>query len=158
MRERPSLAVSPPTRPGMLLEVSEPDVAFYRFLLDVTEPGWIRRERAAMSDEAVRSLLGDDLIRVFVLFGGGVPAGCFELDGRVPDAVELVHVGLATSFRGRGLGRYLLAAAVETAWDEQPTRVWVRSTNLDDPRRVLLYQWAGFVPYDTERQTVDDGP
>lgn len=155
MRERPSLNVASPTRPSMLLEAIEVDTSFYRFLQESIDAGWPKLERSAMDDGALARLLGDDLVRVFVLYVGGIPAGFFELDERMPEETELVQIGVGEAFRGRGLGRYLLAAAVETAWDESPLRVWVRSTNLDDPRAVLLYQWAGFTPYETERREVD---
>jgi GNAT superfamily N-acetyltransferase len=65
--------------------------------------------------------------------------------------VELVHFGLTPEFIGRGLGKPLLAAAIEAAWDDDPERVWVKSTSLDHPRGLLTYQWAGFVPYREER-------
>jgi GNAT superfamily N-acetyltransferase len=156
MRERPTLQVPSPSRPSMLLEAIAVDTEFHRFLQNSIGSGWVVAERRAMSDDVLAALLVDDLIRVFVLYVGGIPAGFFELDERTPDETELVQMGLAEGFRGRGLGRYLLAAAVETAWDESPARVWVRSTNLDDPRAVLLYQWAGFTPYETERRTVTE--
>lgn len=85
------------------------------------------------------------LIEVFVLFSGGAPAGLFELDRRVDDEVLLARFGLLLGFGGRGLAKYLLAPAIDAAWDEEPNRVSVRADS--DPRSLLLYQWAGFSPY-----------
>jgi GNAT superfamily N-acetyltransferase len=94
---------------------------------------------------------------VYVLYLGGIPAALFELDRREPNEVELVRFGVLAGFTGRGLGKYVLAQAVETAWQHGPERVWVRSTNRDDPRRILLLQWAGFVPYETTRERPGTG-
>jgi GNAT superfamily N-acetyltransferase len=85
-----------------------------------------------------------------------VPAGSFELDRRVDGEIQLRNFGLAPEFIGRGLGKHLLASAVDSAWDHEPNRVWVRSTSLEHPRGLLTYQWAGFVPYESTRETRED--
>ena len=155
MRSKPSLPVVRPHRSGMLLRLSPPTVGFYRYLYTTVGEQWGWSERSAMDDEDLFKIISDPHVDVFVLFMGGVPAGFFELDRRRPGEVELVHFGLAPEFIGRGLGKHLLASAIETAWDHEPERVWVRSTNLEHPRGLLIYQWAGFVPYDTKRETVE---
>ena len=91
-------------------------------------------------------------VDVFVLFVGGAPAGFFELDRSEEDEVEVVQVGLVPEFQGRGLGKYVVATAVETAWDDEPARVWASTDADDDPRGLLLYQWAGFTAYETLRE------
>ncbi len=60
--------------------------------------------------------------------------------------------GLLPEFRGRHLGKWFLGLAVEAAWDFRPERVWTSVGDADDPRAILLYQWAGFVPYETTRE------
>ena len=145
MTARPALSVTRPHRGGMLLRLEEPSTDFYRFLLrsiGASEEG----DRLALADEALFELLGDPLLEVFVLFLGGAPAGCFELDRRVVGEVELGQFGLLSGFRGRGLAKYLLATAVETAFDEEPGRIWVAASAGDDSSSLLLYQWAGFTP------------
>jgi GNAT superfamily N-acetyltransferase len=151
MTERPHLAVTPPHRSGMLLRLDEPTAGFYRYLYETVGSRWGWTERDTLSDEQLLEILRDPRVIVFVLFMGGVPAGFFELDGRVEGEVELAHFGLAPEFIGRGLGKYLLAAAVDAAWDEEPERVWVSVTDLEHPRGLLTYQWAGFEPYETIR-------
>jgi GNAT superfamily N-acetyltransferase len=155
MRSRPTLVVTRPFRTAMLLRLEEPTVAFYRYLYSAVGERWGWTARASMSDADLLALISDPLVEVFVLYQGGIPAGFFELDRRVTDEVELVHFGLAPEFIGRGLGKPLLASAVETAWDEEPERVWVKSTSRDHPRGLLTYQWAGFVPYREERTSVE---
>jgi GNAT superfamily N-acetyltransferase len=156
MLTRPSLVVTRPNRSGMLLRLQEPTVPFYRFLYDAIGARWGWTERAAMSDGELLEVISDELVEIFVLYMGGVPAGSFELDRRVEGQVELRHFGLVPDFIGRGLGKHLLASAVDAAWDHEPDRVWVRSTNLEHPRGLLTYQWAGFVPYESTRESKED--
>jgi len=146
MSEPQVLQVTPPHRTGMLLRIGEPSVAFYRYLLEEGFPG-----SADGPDDDMAELLADDAYDVYVVYLGGVPAALFELDRRLPAEVELVRFGVFPGFTGRGLSRYVLAMAVETAWQHGPERVWVRATSRDDPRRILMLQWAGFVPYETVR-------
>jgi GNAT superfamily N-acetyltransferase len=105
-----------------------------------------------VDDDALAERMVDEDYDVYVLYLGGVPAALFELDRREPSEIELVRFGVAEGFRGRGIGKYLLAHAIDTAWQHGPERVWVRSTDRDDPRRILLLQWAGFVPYEATRE------
>lgn len=153
MRSRPLLSVARPYRGVMLLRLDQPTVAFYRYLYSAVGAQWGWVERSAMDDAALEALIDDPLVEIYVMYVGGTPAGMFELDRRVPGEVELLHFGLAPEFIGRGLGKPLLASAVEAAWDGEPERVWVKSTSRDHPRGVMVYQWAGFVPYREERIT-----
>ena len=150
-RVRPQLAVTRPYRGVMLLRLEEPTVAYYRFLYDLVGAPWGWQERRQVDDTALAAIIGDPLVEIFVLYVGGGPAGFFELDRRQTGEVQLAHFGLAPQFIGRRLGKPLLAAAVETAWEGNPQRVWVKITDRDHPRGLLAYQWAGFVVYREER-------
>ena len=148
MREPQTPQATAPLRNAMLLRISEAEPAFYRYLDDrmggdTAEP---------VDDERLAERMVDPDYDVYVLYLGGIPAALFELDRRAPSEVELVRLGVLDGFGGRGLGKYVLAQAIETAWGHGPERVWVRSTNRDDPRRILLLQWAGFEPYETTRE------
>jgi GNAT superfamily N-acetyltransferase len=154
MRERQIVAVTPPFETGMLMRLREPTVSFYRYLLETAGRGRMWTERRALGDPELEALLADEGIEVTVLSIGGVPAGFFELDARTPGAVILAGIGLIPEFTGRGLGRYLLAAAVDGAWTHDPEVVRTETTDLDDPRALLLLQWAGFRPVGTARRPV----
>jgi GNAT superfamily N-acetyltransferase len=138
----------------MLVRLQEPTVSFYRYLLDTVGRGRMWPDRRAESDEQLAGLLAEEHRHVTVLSIGGVPAGFFELEGRQAGVVVLERIGLVPEFTGRGLGRYLLAAAVEAAWALEPDMVRTETTELDDPRSLLLLQWAGFDPVGSERRTV----
>ena len=148
MRDPQVPQVTPPYRGGMLLRVTAPSAAFYRFLL---QQGFPESAARAEGDGEVMERIGDDAYDLYVLYAGGVPAALFELDRRDPGQVELVRFGVLEGFEGRGLGKYVLAAAVEAAWQHGPARVWARASNREDPRRIMTLQWAGFVPYETTR-------
>ncbi len=148
---RPHLVVTRPHRSGMLLRLDPPTVGFYRYLYRAIGERWGWEARAALDDDTLRDLITDPEVDVFVFSMGGVPAGMFELDRRDPEAIQLVHFGLAPDFIGRGLGKPLLASAVEAAWDHDPERVWVVSSSREHPRGLLTYQWAGFTPVEELR-------
>lgn len=149
MHDRPVLTYTRPRHSGMLLRLDEPSVDFYRYLHDRAGTRRTRALLAGQEDREVFERLTDPAVEVFILFLGGSPAGFFELDRSVEDDTEVVHVGLLPEFQSRGLGKYLVATAVETAWDEEPERVWTSTSADDDPRGLLLYQWAGFVAFET---------
>ncbi|MFH1330933.1 MAG: GNAT family N-acetyltransferase [Actinomycetota bacterium] len=153
MREHPRLQTRGPHHGGMLLRLDEPAVAFFRYLHERITGG--RESLGGMSDDGLAEMLLDADRDVFVLYLGGAPAGLFELDRRLTDEVRLTRLGLLPEFRGRHLGKWFLGLAVEAAWDYRPERVWTSVGAGDDPRAILLYQWAGFVPYETTRE---EGP
>ena len=149
MREHPRLQTRGPHRGGMLLRLDEPAVSFYRFLYE--QMGGPVAGLGGRSDDEIAAEITDPERDTFVLYLGGAPAGFFQLDRRTPGEVRLARLGLLPAFRGRHLGKWFLGLAVEAAWDYRPERVWTSVGDGDDPRSILLYQWAGFVPYHTER-------
>ena len=148
-RHRPQLQVARPFETGMMIQLREPTVSYYRFLIDQVGRGRMWPERRAMTDEEIAEILASEQVSITVLSIGGVPAGFFELDRRESGVIVLARVGLVSEFTGRGLGRFLLAAAVEAAWDEDPEVVRAEATDRHDPRSLLLFQWAGFEPVGT---------
>lgn len=150
MREHPRLQIRGPHRGVMLLRLDEPSVSFYRYLHERVG-GETARPRG-LSDEEISATLTDPAFDVFVLYLGGAPAGFFELDRRREGEVQLSRLGLLPEFRGRHLGKWFLGLAVEAAWDYRPERVWTSVSEGDDPRTLLLCQWAGFTPYETSRR------
>src|SRR3546814_11334726 len=95
-----------------------------------------------MSDAELAGILADDRVEVFVLHVDGTPAGYFELDrrdqpGGTGGTIDLAYFGLMAHCVGRGLGRYLLHAAIEQAWSYAPERLTVNTNTLrSEERRV----------------------
>lgn len=148
-------SVAPP--PGTaLLKLDDPSVAFYRFLYETVGESWLWYERRQLADDALREIISDPDVDIYVLYTGGEPAGYVELDRRMPGAIELAYLGLRPGHVGQGLGRFLLSSAVDSAWRHGPRRLWVHTCNLDDPRALGLYQRVGFTVYKQERAIIDD--
>ena len=82
---------------------------------------------------------------LWTLTRGGWPQGFFLLDGRAPPVCDLAYFGLVPEAVGRGLGRWLLRAALTRAWAMPGTeRVTVNTCTLDHPRALPTYLAAGF--------------
>ena len=139
-----------------LLRLREPTVRFYRYLYDTVGEPWLWFERRAMADEDLARLIQDERIEIYVLNVDGEPAGFAELDRRYPPDIELTYFGLMPDFIGKGLGRYLLTWALDTAWNQAPERLWVSTNTLDHPKALPLYQRCGFRPFKQENKLFDD--
>lgn len=151
MREHPNLQVTPPHRSGMLVRLREAVPPFYRFLMDQAGSA----DSGEYDDADLAELIADDAYDVYVLYVGGAPAAMFELDRRRPEEIELRNLAVFPNFANRALDKYLVSLAIDAAWEHGPERLWVRSSNRDDPRRILTLQWAGFAPYETVREAPD---
>lgn len=163
MTERPALsAVHPPAGSKYaLLRAEHPTVGFYRYLYNAVGGEWRWWYRRQMTDADLAGILADDRVEVFVLYGDGAPAGYFELDRRGQPAanggtIDLAYFGLMPQSVGRGVGRYLLHAAIEQAWSYAPERLTVNTNTMDHPRALPLYQKVGFAPYRQEEQEILD--
>ena len=151
MHRRPSssLRLSTPKR-AAIFQAHQPTLSFYRYLYVQTGGPWLWYERRAMDNETLRAIIHNPAISIHVLYFDGVPAGYVELDSRVDHEIELAYFGLLPEFLGRGLGSWLLNWALDTAWNREPSRIWVNTCNLDHPKALLCYQRAGFEPYRQE--------
>jgi ribosomal protein S18 acetylase RimI-like enzyme len=122
-------------------------VSFYRYLYDTVGEPWLWFERRLIDDTALAALIAKATIEIFVLYVGGVPAGFFELDTAAPRETKLCYFGLLPDFIGRGLGPYLLQAAIDRAWSRPIDRFWLHTSTFDHPKALRVYQRAGFVVY-----------
>ncbi|MGF1629442.1 MAG: GNAT family acetyltransferase [Kiloniellaceae bacterium] len=158
MTARPSTGPvhPPPAGKVALLRAEHPTVGFYRYLYNSVGGDWRWWYRRQMSDAELAGILADDRVEVFVLYTEGAPAGYFELDRRSATTIDLAYFGLMPHCVGRGLGRYLLYAAIEQAWSYAPKRLTVNTNTMDHPRALPLYQMMGFVPYRQEEQEIID--
>ena len=103
---------------------------------------WI--DRLGWSDQEVARYLEDPRLELWILRAGGPLAGYFELRKEQDGAVEIAYFGLLPAYVGRGLGRYLLTAAVQRAWSAGASRVWVHTSSLDHPSALPNYLARGF--------------
>lgn len=138
----------------LLLVAEEPLPQFARFLYDAVgrDYQWVDRHR--WSDDKWHAYLARPTTTLLVLYKRGVPAGYIELDAE-PEEVgtEIAYFGLIPAFHGQGLGKHLLSAGVQHAFDAGATRVWVHTCTLDGPHALANYRARGFVPYKTVTHT-----
>ncbi len=79
----------------------------------------------------------------------GNPAGYFELIQHPKNEVEILSFGLLPTILGQGLGKELLSAAIECAWQGRPSRIWLSTCSMDHPRALPNYEAAGFTIFKT---------
>lgn len=119
---------------------------YYRYLMDRVGRKWHWVAMLRLSDEELEAYLRTPGRDIRVLYLDGSPAGFFDLHAQAPDFVDLAYFGMMSEAIGQGLGRWLLGAAIETAWSYQPRRVIVQTCTLDHPAALSLYQKLGFSP------------
>jgi GNAT superfamily N-acetyltransferase len=147
MHERPGLPRIPaPSGVKLaLMRAEDCTVSFYRYLYETVGTPWLWYERRLLSDEALAAQILKATTEIFVLHVGGVPAGYFELDAAAAQETELCYFGLIPEFIGRGLGPFMLQAAIDRAWERPIARLWVHTRTFDHPKALGHYQRAGFV-------------
>ncbi len=132
-----------------LARVDPPRPELNRFFYTAVGGDWEWSDRLGWSLKDWMAYLSALGVETWVLEVGGEPAGYFELDARSGDP-EVAYFGMLPAFVGRGLGGFMLTAAVERAW-QLGERVWVHTCSLDHPSALPAYQARGFVEY---RRTV----
>jgi ribosomal protein S18 acetylase RimI-like enzyme len=129
--------------------------AEYRDLYALVGRAFHWRERDAWADERLGDHLAQSHVGVWVLRVSGERAGYFELLRHHDESVEISYFGLAASYFGQGLGKFLLTRAVEEAWNLKATRIWLHTCTLDHAAALPNYVARGFRPYLTETYTVE---
>ena len=132
-------------------------ISFFRYLYgEVGRPHhWV--DRLAWSDEQVSARLADPNVSIWVMYVNGGPAGYAELERHADGSTEIAYFGLLPEFTRRGLGKLMLTATVERAWEQGTSRVWLHTCTLDDRAALPNYLKRGFVPYKEESYSVEIG-
>ncbi len=156
MAARPTRSVPLPSRPRTaLLQTDNMPIHFYRYLYERIgrEHHWY--ERRVMNDDDLADILASPDTTIEVLYANGCPAGFFELTKSAQNNdIELTYFGLMPDYRGLGLGKWFLHAAIQSAWNQKPDKVTVHTNTLDHPSALGLYQKMGFSPVAVSEETV----
>jgi len=156
MNQRPP-GPSPAFPEGAVLSRERLDVPAYRALYAEIGGPWLWWLRRVMPDEMLARHLASPTVSIHVLRVGSEIAGFFETDsGSWPD-VNLNYFGLMPDFIGKGLGRALLAAAVDSVFiGARGLRgMTVNTCTADHPSALPNYQKAGFVEVRRNREVWD---
>jgi GNAT superfamily N-acetyltransferase len=152
-----SLRPEPAGVDALLLERRErPDPAWYRRLFKRIGEPYLWFSRLALSDEALRAVICDPGVEIFVASSDGVETGMLELDFRTAGECELVFFGVAPELLGTGAGRWLMNRAIETAWSHPIRRFHLHTCTLDHPGATAFYLRSGFTPYKRQLEVYDD--
>ena len=156
MTERPRAPV--PARPAnvntALVRAEEPPLEYFLYLYTTVGGPHEWTDWLEKSEEEVTEFIHRPGVFLYTLMVDGWPGGFFMLDGSEEGVCDLAYFGLVPQAIGRGLGRWLLATAVETGWEMPGTeRMSVNTNTLDHPRALGMYQRIGFVPVRQERMT-----
>ena len=125
------------------------DVPTWRALYRLVGDAWHWHDRDAWPEERLAAHLARPTVRVFTVtctIDGSTlaPAGFVELEQHADGSVEIVYLGLAAGAIGRGLGRWLVQAAVAEAEALRATRIWLHTCTLDHPAALGNYEACGF--------------
>jgi len=137
-----------------------PEVPAWRALYRLVGDAWHWHDRDAWSDERLAAHLARPAVRVFTVRCAidGTPldhAGLVELERHDDGSVEIAYLGLAAPAIGRGLGRWLVHAAVAEAQHLGTTRIWLHTCTLDHPAALRNYEQCGFRIEREEQYEVD---
>jgi ribosomal protein S18 acetylase RimI-like enzyme len=146
----------PPRADASVALIGEVSLGEYRMLHRSVGEAWLWWERRVMSDTALDAILNDPGIEIRYLYVGGEVAGFSEIETGGAGEVKLAYFGVAPSFVGGGLGRYLLCETLVAAWASRPRRVWLHTCDHDHPNALAFYRRAGFQPYRIEEVVIDD--
>jgi GNAT superfamily N-acetyltransferase len=155
MTERRALSVDPEGA-WTLRRVEVPDLDWYRDLYRRVGQEWLWFSRLRMSDAQLAAIVQPALAEVYALVLDGRDEGLLHLDFRTAGQCELSMFGVTAKLIGNGAGRWLMNRALERAWSQAVTRVWLHTCTLDHPAALAFYQRSGFRPFRRQVEISDD--
>ncbi len=142
MSERPTL---PTTNSSLCLERwANPDAAEYCALFRRVGEPWLWISRLLMEEHELKAILHDPAVEISIVRDGEQPVGFIELDFRQPGECEIAFFGLIPEQNGKGHGRWMMNQALEQAWRDGISRVWLHTCTQDSPRALPFYRRCGF--------------
>jgi GNAT superfamily N-acetyltransferase len=146
-------------RPLRMEEVRAPFFETYRQLMREIGAPLLWERAMQLSDEELLALFARGDTRAFsATDDGGSLAGLVELVDRGEDGFEIAYFGLRPGLDGRGLGKRLMAAAIEIVGGEQAGNLWLHTSSFDHPAAPRFYIGCGFVAVATGFEILDDPP
>lgn len=144
--------VLPPIEGLELKQAKVPCPELNRFFYTAVGGDWYWIDRLGWTYEQWLHWVDRPELETWVAYLDGTPAGYFELEAQPGGAVEVAYFGLLPRFVGRGLGGWLLTAALERGWQLGAKRVWLHTCSLDHPRALANYLARGLREFKEERK------
>ena len=152
----PELRAEPPECGFALERLNATQLDRYRALFRRVGEPYLWFSRLALSVAELTAILGDKRVEAYALRHNGTDAGILELDFRTPHECELTFFGVVEALVGSGAGRWLMNRAMERAWSQPISRMWVHTCSLDHPKAVPFYIRSGFRPFKRQIELCDD--
>ncbi len=124
-------------------EVKNIPLDYYQFLYKKIGDKWGWTHHLLMPDAELANFIQSKNCVIYILYIEGVPGGFVEFDVKEKD-VEMLYLGLAPEFIGKGFGRLLLCSAIKIAWESNPERLWLHTCEHDHHAAIEAYKKAGF--------------
>lgn len=147
---------APPPWGATLRPLAPCPVPRWRALYAAIGAPWAWHDRDAWPDERLAAHLATPGVRVFTVALPDAPAGTpedagfLELDPSPDGSVEIAYLGVHPALLGRGVGGWLVTAAVTAAFDGGAAQVWLHTCTLDAPAALPNYLRRGFREERTE--------
>ncbi len=153
-------APAPAEIPVELKRAEHPCPELGRFLYTAVGGDWYWTDRLSWTYDRWHSRMSTPGVETWVAYVQGTPAGYFELEAQLEGQVEIASFGVLPQFTGKGLGGYVLTAAIQRAWKLGTRRVWVHTCTLDGPHALANYQARGMTVFREETTTreIEDRP
>jgi len=129
-----------------LRPVPAPTLAWYRDIYRRIGERWLWFSRAVMDDRTLAAQLADEAREILALERNRETIGFAELDRSVAAETEIAMFGVVPEATGTGAARFLMDAALQTAWRPDTKRVWLHTCTFDHPAAIPFYRRAGFTP------------
>ena len=137
-----------------VIKAAEPIPELSRFLYTAVGGDWYWIDRLPWSYDCWREWIDRPELQTWVGYLSGTPAGYFELQADHDANVEIASFGLIPAFIGKGLGSHLLTEAVEQAWRNDASRIWLHTCTLDHPSALKNYLARGFTLSRQEKNAI----
>jgi len=108
--------------------------------------------RYMMPHAMLHRIIASSHTHICRLHGPDGVAGFFEIDLEKPETPYLSYLGLLPAAQGKGLGKRLLKAAIQQAWQDETRVLRVNTCTADHPNALPTYRAAGFVPIMVEQE------
>jgi GNAT superfamily N-acetyltransferase len=155
MTECPPLRSEPPGA-WTLRRVEAPRFDWFRDLYRRIGEEWLWFSRLQMVDAELAAILHAPLTEVYALVDEGRDEGVLHLDFSKSGQCEIALFGVTAKLVGGGAGRWLMNRALQRAWSQPVTRVWVHTCTLDHPSALAFYQRSGFRAFRRQIEIADD--
>ena len=138
--------------PVEIVKLEDPEPNFLRCLYRTVGRKWNWADRYYWELAQWHDRLSQPDVNFYLMEYQSSPAGYYELESHDQGDIEVSYFGLMPKFLGKGLGGYMLARALEDAFELGALRVWLHTCSLDHPNALSNYLSRGMRVYKTERQ------